>query len=99
MPAGGKREGAGRPKGSRDAAKRNQIANVSEFARDYTELAIKTLVQVATASESDAARVSAANAILDRGYGKPFQAVQITGDPQAPVHTVQHIIIDPPKRE
>jgi phage terminase small subunit len=30
-------------------------------------------------SESDSARVAAANAILDRGYGKPTQAHQHSG--------------------
>ena len=32
---------------------------------------IMTLVDVAKNGQSDAARVSAANALLDRGYGKP----------------------------
>ena len=33
--------------------------------------ALLTLVDVAKIGRSDAARVSAANALLDRGYGKP----------------------------
>jgi phage terminase small subunit len=37
------------------------------------------LVSVAKKSESDSARVAAANAILDRGYGKPRQAVEHSG--------------------
>lgn len=72
---GGARSGAGRPKGSKDKATREAGATIGELARGYTDLAIKTLAEIATQGESDAARVSAANALLDRGYGKPAQSV------------------------
>ena len=54
----------GRPKAS---------ARVRDAAREHTEAAIQVLVDIALAGESEAARVAAANAILDRGYGKPTQ--------------------------
>ena len=55
------------------------IAEVRELAREYTGEAVKTLVSIMTNPNSaPAARVSAANALLDRGYGKPPQ--HITGD-------------------
>ena len=37
----------------------------------YTKEALQTLVDIARNGRTDAARVSAANAILDRAYGKP----------------------------
>ena len=40
-------------------------------AKTYTEEALDTLVDVARNGRTDAARVSAANALLDRAYGKP----------------------------
>ena len=43
------------------------------MARSYTERAIQTLAGVSERSDSDAARVSAAVALLDRGWGKPNQ--------------------------
>ena len=76
---GGKREGAGRKKGSQSRATREQKATLSDLAKAHTEIALKALVSVATKSESDSARVAAANAILDRGYGKPTQAHQHSG--------------------
>lgn len=76
---GGRREGAGRPAGRRNTATRTQGASLSELARKHTADALKTLVEVAKKSESDSARVAAANAILDRGYGKPRQAVEHSG--------------------
>ena len=55
------------------------IAEVQELARQHTTEAVETLVSIMTdAKAASAARVSAANALLDRGYGKPQQ--HITGD-------------------
>lgn len=78
MPRGGKREGAGRPSGHRNAATAGQIASLSELAREHTETALSVLVQVATSGQSEGARVTAANSILDRAYGKPQQAVDLS---------------------
>ena len=89
MPRGGKREGAGRKKGSQDRRPRSSpiiIANAQEkrelreAAREYTERALKTLAAICSEGQSEAARVSAACALLDRGYGKPTQQVE-TGSP------------------
>ena len=82
---GGKRLGAGRPKGAKSRATIAQCATLEELARSHTATALDVLVQVATASESDSARVSAANALLDRGYGKPKQATELTGKDGAPI--------------
>ncbi|MGY2052401.1 DUF5681 domain-containing protein [Methylobacterium sp. JK268] len=56
------------------------IARVRDLAREHTETAIAVLVEIATEGESEAARVSAASAILDRGYGKPTQPVDGDGE-------------------
>jgi hypothetical protein len=75
---GGKRPGAGRPKGARDKLTREAGATLSELARAYTDQALEVLVQIAVSGESEAARVSAANALLDRGYGKASQPIEAT---------------------
>jgi hypothetical protein len=75
MPRGsrpGERRG-GRKKGTPNKA----TADVKEAAQAFTEDAIKTLAEIMRSSEHPAAaRVSAANALLDRGHGKPKQAVE-----------------------
>ena len=71
MPRGGYRSGAGRPTGSLNKTTSEQSQRLSELAKDYTHDALLTLVDVAKNGRSDAARVSAANAQLYRGYGKP----------------------------
>jgi hypothetical protein len=44
------------------------------LARCHTEIAIKILAGIAKDGTNDAARVSAAVALLDRGWGKPTQS-------------------------
>ena len=79
MARGGKRDGAGRPPGSKDKATRDAGATIGELARDKTDIALKALEEVANDPEQGAARVSAANSLLDRGYGKPAQSVEHSG--------------------
>jgi len=85
---GGKRPGAGRKKGSVNRATAQQMASISDLAKTHAVDAMKALVSIAKSSESDAARVSAANAILDRGFGKPAQSHQHTGRNGGPI---QHV--------
>ncbi len=75
------RRGRGRPPGAVNQAKRE----LAEMAKDKAERALQVLAEIMESGESDAARVSAANSILDRGYGKPSQAMQIGGDPENPL--------------
>lgn len=75
MAHGGKREGAGRPAGVVAEAKRA----ISDMAKEHGEAALLVLVNVANnEAEPASARVSAANSLLDRGYGRPAQTVDNT---------------------
>ena len=57
------------------------VAEVKELAREHTAEAIHTLVSIMNDPKSvPAARVSASNSLLDRGYGKPPQHQHITGE-------------------
>src|SRR5262245_324896 len=59
------------------------IAEVKELAREHTGEAIQTLVSIMSNPKSaPAARVSAANSLLDRGYGKAPQHISGEGEPQ-----------------
>src|SRR4029077_16808992 len=53
-------------------------ADLRSLARAHTELSVQTLAGIARNSTSDQARVSAAQALLDRGWGKAPQ--QHTGE-------------------
>ena len=49
---------------------------LADLAREHTETAISVLAEIAAnKAESASARVSAATALLDRGWGRPKQAI------------------------
>jgi predicted SpoU family rRNA methylase len=61
------------------------------LARAHTDHAVKVLSTVAANSENDGARVTAAVALLDRGWGKPNQVV--TGEDGGDIRvTIRQII-------
>ena len=93
---GGKRPGAGRPKGGVSRATPAQKDDLSARARLYTDVALKALVAIAKGAESEAAQVAAANALLDRGYGRARQALEVSGTDGTPLAVaITHEIIDP----
>jgi hypothetical protein len=55
---------------------------VKELARNHSQEAIERLA-FWMRSDNPKASVSASNALLDRGYGKPAQT--ISGDPESPL--------------
>ena len=55
--------------------------DIRSLARRHTQTALKTLLSIASSEKaSDSARVSAATALLDRGWGKPKQELEVSGD-------------------
>lgn len=74
MAGGGKREGAGRPKG----AVNKVTADIKAVAGEYSERAIKVLVEVMDdVAGPAAARVAAAKEIIDRAHGKATATVDV----------------------
>jgi hypothetical protein len=54
------------------------VLEVRDLARSCTEAAVRTLVEVMSNPKAPAAaRVAAAVAVLDRGWGRPAQAVAV----------------------
>lgn len=84
---GGRRPGAGRPKGSvtPETIKRREVeATLKEMAGQHTATALQTLVEIMNDDTTPpAARVSAVKELLDRAHGKAPQA--IVGDPDLPL--------------
>ena len=69
----------GERRGGRQKGTPNKVtADLQEAAQVYTPAALKTLNDICVGGESEAARVAAANSLLDRGYGKP--TAHVTGD-------------------
>lgn len=77
---GGRRAGAGRPAGAQNRATKEAGARLSELAQARAEDALAVLAEVmADKEQTGSARIAAANALLDRGFGRPGQAVQVEG--------------------
>ena len=68
---GGQRKNAGRKAGTKNKATADQKATLSELARQHTSIALDALKDVCKNGMNETARISAATALLDRGYGKP----------------------------
>lgn len=76
-------------------------SEIRSLARGHTDKAIQALAGIMNSAKAPAAaRVSAAQAILDRGWGKPTQP--ISGDDEADpiklLHRIERVIVDVPER-
>ncbi len=81
-PIGGKRPGAGRPKGVPNRITRE----IRDAAAPYSAKALKALVRVMDSKESsDSAVVAAATTILAYAHGKPRQMIEHAGEGGGPV--------------
>lgn len=73
------------------------LTEIRSLARSHTGAAIRALAGVMNSrNATHAAKISAANAILDRGWGKPPQSLQ-NGDDGALelIHRIERIIVHP----
>ena len=73
------------------------MTEIRSLARSHTRSAINVLASIMRSKDATAAaRVSAANALLDRGWGKAPQQLQ-SGDNGALglIHRIERIIVHP----
>ena len=73
------------------------LTEIRSLARSHTRAALNVLVAVMRNTKATApARIAAANAILDRGWGKAPQAIHNGDDgPFELIHRIERIIVDP----
>lgn len=83
--AGVKGRSGGKAKGTRNRVTNEIKSTLREKARAYTDEALQTLADVMRNGETAASRTAAATALLDRGYGKPPQALEHMGEGGGPV--------------
>jgi 3-methyladenine DNA glycosylase/8-oxoguanine DNA glycosylase len=83
----------GRVKGSVNKA----TADLKALAQTYAPDAVKTLAEIMMTSENHTARIAASKELLDRGYGKSIQGVELTGKDGQPVviTRIERKIVDP----
>lgn len=91
------RTDTGYQKKSRQIAKAFN-GHVRDIARAYTEVAMQELIKLSTKSKSENMRLLASTAILERGWGKPAQAViggEADDNPIRHVHEVVRRVVRP----
>jgi hypothetical protein len=72
------------------------VTEIRSLARSHTRTALNVLVGVMRSNQATpAARVAAANAILDRGWGKAPQAIENSGGALELVHRIERVIVHP----
>lgn len=75
-----------------------EVAEVRDLARQHTTEAIKTLVSIMkNPKQAGRSRAAAAEAILNRGWGKPMQPNEHSGPggEAIPIERIERIIVDP----
>ena len=68
-----------------------ETAAVRELAKSHGAKAIERLVEL-MASENERTAVAACEAILNRGYGRPAQALTLSGDEDRPAVQLEGVV-------
>jgi hypothetical protein len=73
------------------------LMEIRSLARSHTRTALNVLVGIMRSKDATAAaRVSAANAILDRGWGKSSQTLENSdGGSFELIHRIERVIVHP----
>jgi hypothetical protein len=72
------------------------LVEIRSLARSHTRTAIRVLVGIMRCEDATpAARVSAANAILDRGWGKATQPLNSGDGALELIHRIERVIVHP----
>jgi hypothetical protein len=87
--AAGQKTG-GRVKGVPNKA----TAKLKALAQKHTAAALKTLASIMKGGDTDSARVAAAKELLDRGYGKPAQAIVGGDEDSHPIRVTRVELVD-----
>jgi hypothetical protein len=72
------------------------LMEIRSLARSHTRTALNVLVGIMRSKDATAAaRVSAANAVLDRGWGKATQPVGNEDGALELIHRIERVIVHP----
>jgi hypothetical protein len=74
-------------------------AEIRELAKDQTRRAMQRLIHLIDHAESEKVQVMAAVAILDRGWGRPFQSHEIKTTHSQPIYVYPPGTLPPPSSQ
>ena len=76
-------------------------ADVGSLARSYTKRSIEILGGLQETAQNESVRATAAQMLLDRGWGKPKQTQELTGANSGPLEFIIRQVMEgskPPKK-
>ena len=73
------------------------VKEVAELARQYGPQAIEKMIHLMQNAADERTQLAAAQALLDRGYGKPQQSMEVSGKADTPLTAVLNVSIGTPK--
>jgi hypothetical protein len=85
------------PPATRKPSRARTLTDIRSLARGHTRTALRVLVGIMRSEDATpAARAAAANAILDRGWGKAAQPLESgeEGEGMAP-HRIERVLVEP----
>jgi hypothetical protein len=86
--------------GDQQSAMPKAVTEIRSLARSHTRTALNVLVAVMRNTKATPpARVAAANAILDRGWGKPTQSLGNDENAIELIHRIERVIVQPEHAE
>lgn len=84
------------PPAARKMSRARTRTEIRSLARSHTRTALKVLVGIMRSDDATpAVRLSAANAILDRGWGKSAQPIESGEEGVETIHRVERVIVRP----
>lgn len=86
---------SGNPAGR--AKKTDEERDLEALCRERTPDALAVIERIMTSGENERNQLTAAQIIIERGYGKPRQAVEHSGSLEHVISAVQYVIVDPQK--
>jgi hypothetical protein len=70
----------GRKPGQKNAATKEAKIGIEMMCRVHSPAAVRSLAHIAVKGKTEAARVAASKELLDRGYGRPRQSIDLEGN-------------------
>lgn len=74
---------------------RPKSKELRDLCRTYTKDAVEMLAKIALNGKGEMTRVKAITELLDRGYGRPMQAVEVAIDDTRPGYEEQRVLTPP----
>jgi hypothetical protein len=85
--------GRHQPVAEEQRSRRKTLLDIESLARGHTRKAIRTLVGIMNdKTSSPQARIAAAKALLDRGWGAPPVAAPVSAEPQPVLKVVREFV-------